>query len=74
MLGVLFHEYAAGPPVLPTVVHFRKGCPMNEFVNKRRVAAKAGCEFGYAMVENYRTLYAQSVDDTDPRFVGGFGV
>lgn len=29
--------------------------------------------FGYAMVENYRTLYAQAVDASDPRFVGGFG-
>ena len=47
---------------------------MTDVVNERRAAAKAGYQFGYAMVENYRTLYAQAVDDTDPRFVGGFGV
>src|SRR4051812_26553697 len=40
----------------------------------RRAAAKAGYVFGYAMVENYRTLYAQAVDAADARYVGGFGV
>ena len=30
--------------------------------------------FGYAMVESYRTMYAQAIDATDPRFLGGFGV
>ena len=47
---------------------------MNAVENERRTAAKAGYQFGYAMVENYRTLYAQAVDSNDPRFVGGFGV
>jgi hypothetical protein len=36
--------------------------------------AKEAYAFGYAMVENYRTLYAQAVDAKDPRYVGGFGV
>lgn len=39
----------------------------------RSVAAEA-FTFGYAMVENYRTLHAQAVDTADPRYVGGFGV
>lgn len=39
----------------------------------RSVAAEAH-RFGYAMVENYRTLHAQAVDPADPRYVGGFGV
>jgi len=30
--------------------------------------------FGYAMVENYRTLFEQAVDASDPRSVGGFDV
>ena len=47
---------------------------MTKVENERRAAAKAGYEFGYAMVENYRTLYAQAVDTNDSRFVGGFGV
>lgn len=38
-----------------------------------RAIAHEGHELGYAMVENYRTLYAQAVDPTDPRWVGGFG-
>ncbi|MFF0412663.1 DUF1254 domain-containing protein [Kitasatospora sp. NPDC004745] len=28
----------------------------------------------YPMLRNYRTLYAQALDDADPRHVGGFGV
>jgi hypothetical protein len=38
----------------------------------RSIAADA-YTFGYAMVENYRTLYEQAVDLSDPRSVGGFG-
>lgn len=38
----------------------------------RELAAEA-YRFGYALVENYRTLYAQAVDADDPRYVGGFG-
>lgn len=30
--------------------------------------------FGYAMVESYRTMYAQAIDVTDSRLLGGFGV
>ena len=37
-----------------------------------RTAARDAYTFGYAMVENYRTLYEQAVDSTDPRFTGGF--
>ncbi len=40
----------------------------------RVAAAQAGYVFGYAMVENYRTMYAQAVDAADHRYVGGFGV
>jgi hypothetical protein len=39
----------------------------------RRTAADAWV-YGHPMLENYRTLYAQAVDDADPRYVGGFGV
>ncbi|MGC5258265.1 DUF1254 domain-containing protein [Gordonia sp. DT218] len=38
-----------------------------------RQVAKDAFAFGYAMVENYRTLYAQAVDVNDPRYTGGFG-
>lgn len=38
-----------------------------------RTFAKNAYRFGYAMVENYRTLHAQAVDASDPRYVGGFG-
>ncbi|MFE1320910.1 DUF1254 domain-containing protein [Kitasatospora phosalacinea] len=38
----------------------------------RRTAAEAWI-FGHPVLENYRTLYAQAVDATDPRYVGGFG-
>jgi hypothetical protein len=41
--------------------------------DERRRAARDGYVFGYAMVENYRTMYAQAVDETDHRYVGGFG-
>lgn len=37
-----------------------------------RTAARDAYTFGYAMVENYRTLYEQAVDAADPRFTGGF--
>ncbi|MFI6356866.1 DUF1254 domain-containing protein [Streptomyces sp. NPDC050743] len=30
--------------------------------------------WGFAMLENYRRLYQQALDDADPRYVGGFGV
>lgn len=39
----------------------------------RKTAAEAWI-YGHPMLENYRTLYAQAVDDTDPKYVGGFGV
>ena len=39
----------------------------------RRTAAEAWT-YGYALLENYRTMYAQAVDSEDPRHVGGFGV
>lgn len=39
----------------------------------RRIAAE-GWIWGYPLVENYGTLYAQAVDEDDPRYVGGFGV
>ncbi|MFE4605731.1 DUF1254 domain-containing protein [Kitasatospora indigofera] len=39
----------------------------------RSTAAEAWV-WGYALLENYRTMYPQAVDDADPRFVGGFGV
>ncbi|MFE5580009.1 DUF1254 domain-containing protein [Kitasatospora sp. NPDC056531] len=29
---------------------------------------------GYPILRNYRTLYAQALDEADPRYVGGFGV
>jgi hypothetical protein len=38
-----------------------------------RAIARDAYIFGYAMVENYRTLYEQAVDAEDPRFTGGFG-
>ncbi|MDH6135345.1 hypothetical protein P3T37_004760 [Kitasatospora sp. MAA4] len=38
----------------------------------RRTAAE-GWIWGFALVENYRTMYSQAVDEADPRFVGGFG-
>ncbi|GAA2745065.1 DUF1254 domain-containing protein [Kitasatospora cinereorecta] len=39
----------------------------------RATAAEAWI-WGYALLENYRTMYPQAVDDADPRHVGGFGV
>ncbi|MFC9331140.1 DUF1254 domain-containing protein [Kitasatospora sp. NPDC057015] len=39
----------------------------------RQTAAEAWI-WGYALLENYRTMYPQAVDDADPRHVGGFGV
>ncbi|KJK58317.1 DUF1254 domain-containing protein [Saccharothrix sp. ST-888] len=39
----------------------------------RETAAEAWI-WGCALLENYRIMYAQAVDDADPRFVGGFGV
>jgi hypothetical protein len=38
----------------------------------RSIAGEA-YTFGYAMIENYRTLYEQAVDADDPRYTGGFG-
>ncbi len=38
----------------------------------RRTAAE-GWIWGFALLENYRTLYPQAVDADDPRYVGGFG-
>ncbi|WP_245194560.1 DUF1254 domain-containing protein [Kitasatospora phosalacinea] len=39
----------------------------------RRTAAQAWI-WGYPLLENYRTVYPQAIDDADPRYVGGFGV
>ncbi|MFJ2777454.1 DUF1254 domain-containing protein [Kitasatospora sp. NPDC087315] len=39
----------------------------------RATAAEAWIR-GYPILRNYRTLYAQAVDDADPGYVGGFGV
>jgi hypothetical protein len=41
--------------------------------DERRSIAQEAYAFGYAMVENYRTLYEQAVDISDPRYTGGFG-
>jgi hypothetical protein len=41
--------------------------------DERRSIARDAYTFGYAMVENYRTLYEQAVDSADPRYTGGFG-
>ncbi|WP_137845172.1 DUF1254 domain-containing protein [Microbacterium sp. 2FI] len=38
-----------------------------------RFIARDAYTFGYAMIENYRTMYEQAVDAQDPRFTGGFG-
>ncbi|MEU1421178.1 DUF1254 domain-containing protein [Kitasatospora sp. NPDC005751] len=39
----------------------------------RATAAEAWI-WGFPLLENYRTLYPQAVDDADPRHTGGFGV
>ncbi|WP_327678258.1 DUF1254 domain-containing protein [Kitasatospora sp. NBC_00458] len=39
----------------------------------RATAAEAWVR-GYPILQNYRTMYVQAVDDADPRYVGGFGV
>ncbi|WP_406199963.1 DUF1254 domain-containing protein [Kitasatospora sp. NBC_01560] len=39
----------------------------------RATAAEAWVR-GYPILQNYRTMYAQAVDDADPKYVGGFGV
>lgn len=36
--------------------------------------AQEAFRLGYAMVESYRTMYAQAIDSADSRYVGGFGV
>ncbi|MEV4557255.1 DUF1254 domain-containing protein [Kitasatospora sp. NPDC049285] len=38
----------------------------------RQTAADAWV-WGYPLLENYRTIYPQAIDDADPRYVGGFG-
>ncbi|MFE5393587.1 DUF1254 domain-containing protein [Streptomyces sp. NPDC056568] len=38
-----------------------------------RATAAEGWIWGFALLENYRTLYAQAIDADDPRYVGGFG-
>jgi hypothetical protein len=38
----------------------------------RRNAAD-GWIYGYALLQNYRTMYPQAIDASDPRYVGGFG-
>ena len=37
----------------------------------RKIAAE-GWIYGYAILENYRTMYPQAIDAADPRYVGGF--
>ncbi|MHA6760690.1 DUF1254 domain-containing protein [Streptacidiphilus sp. PAMC 29251] len=41
---------------------------------RARQTAAEGWVYGYALLENYRTMYAQAIDSDDPRYVGGFGV
>ena len=43
---------------------------MNDATDQTRAIAAEAYQFGYTMVENYRTLYEQAVDDTDPRSSG----
>ena len=38
----------------------------------REIAAE-GWVYGYPLLENYRTMYAQAIDASDPRYTGGFG-
>ncbi|UQT57381.1 DUF1254 domain-containing protein [Streptomyces durmitorensis] len=38
----------------------------------RETAADAWI-WGFALLENYRTMYPQAIDPQDPRYVGGFG-
>ncbi|MFE9139674.1 hypothetical protein [Streptomyces sp. NPDC007355] len=38
-----------------------------------RATATEGWIWGFAPLQNYRTLYPQAVDSDDPRYVGGFG-
>lgn len=42
-------------------------------LDETRAIANEAYRFGYAIVENYRTLYLQAVDTEDPRYIGGFG-
>src|SRR4051794_19427926 len=50
------------------LAHYRPN--VAETADLRSVAREA-YTFGYPMVENYRTLYAQAVDSSDPRYTGG---
>ncbi|MFJ4017345.1 DUF1254 domain-containing protein [Microbacterium sp. NPDC090014] len=43
-------------------------------VEELRSIARDAYTFGYAMIENYRTLHEQAVDASDPRYTGGFGL
>ncbi|MFI6316985.1 DUF1254 domain-containing protein [Nonomuraea sp. NPDC050556] len=38
----------------------------------RKIAAE-GWIYGFPLLMNYRTMYAQAIDSGDPRYVGGFG-
>ena len=38
-----------------------------------RQTAADGWIYGYALLQNYRTMYPQAIDASDPRYVGGFG-
>ncbi|MFF3497053.1 DUF1254 domain-containing protein [Streptomyces sp. NPDC002795] len=38
-----------------------------------RATATESWIWGFALLENYRTLYPQAIDADDPRYVGGFG-
>ncbi|MFJ4840816.1 DUF1254 domain-containing protein [Streptomyces sp. NPDC088746] len=42
-------------------------------VDEARKAAAEGWIWGFALLENYRTMYPQAIDPEDPRYVGGFG-
>ncbi|WP_240802744.1 DUF1254 domain-containing protein [Streptomyces sp. A0642] len=41
--------------------------------DEARKAAAEGWTWGFALLENYRTMYPQAIDPEDPRYVGGFG-
>jgi hypothetical protein len=45
---------------------------MTDAAHVREIAAE-GWIYGYPLLENYRTMYAQAVDASDARYTGGFG-
>ncbi|MFD5208636.1 DUF1254 domain-containing protein [Streptomyces anulatus] len=42
-------------------------------VEEARRTAAEGWIWGFALLQNYRTMYPQAIDPADPRYVGGFG-